>query len=342
METEAYLVNEKVEEYKNKPRIRKRSLDEAAHRIIKRLKDTPVSEKEYWEEERPWYKNLYSCGIRITKAGFMEVSRWEEADQGKRRRWQRIDGVNSALRMQDHILGKYRSDEQPKPGEFSHLESIEEVIEAANGFLLEWDKAKSEEKKDLQKKLVEVVLQLEKCRNAHKLKVKERSAAVSVMKDRLQRDNPSALAARTVGALNSLAKRMDEMRLIMPIIAMRKEALILEKKRINHVFHKASLRIIEVMAHEVFKCHSPKPAQEKIRDNEARILDKKIGQALHLLSTIRALPYSQKAQQAAFRLRTRVKIFIQSKMSLIDNAGAVHESLLEALSIIDADIENIG
>ena len=345
IEEEALGIDEKVDTFYTDPRTKKsHSADGVAHEIIKDQEDAPINLARLSVEEKRWYKNIMASGIRFSNNGFVEISRWDNSSQkteGKKRLWQKTDGLNSAIRMQDKILGRYRSDEKSK-SEFSCLESIQEVIESANDLMLEWKEAKPEEKEALQHQLAEVVLQLERCRNEFKIEVKDQSEAVIKMKDSLDRDNPSALAARTVAASNSLAKRMDEMRSIMPVMAMRKEILVLEKRRTGRALKRAEGELTGILHHRLFSDNSQKTPESRINDNEVGILDRKIGRALYFLGMVHTLPYSQQAEQARFCLMNKTKKFFRSKKELLDNAGPAKETLLEAIKILGSDVEHFG
>ncbi|MCX6762669.1 MAG: hypothetical protein NT093_02710 [Candidatus Moranbacteria bacterium] len=351
VEEEAHRINKGVDDHYADPRTKKpRSANEVAHRIIKEEKSIPIdltkkSKEEMSKEERQWYENMQSAGIRILKDGFVEITRWEKTGKHAGSPLpikQKIDGVNSAIRMQDNILGLYRSDEKSRNSEFSKLESIQEVVEHANDILTSWHSAKQEDKKDLQIQLADVVLQLEHCRNEFKVAVRDQSEAVLEMKDSLGRENPGALAARTVAALNDLSKRVNEMQLIMPIMALRKETLILEKRRSTGAISRSRAHITGITRHAVFHEDSTKSPASRINDNEVAELDKRMGKTLHLLGTIHVLPYSQQAEQAKFILINKVKRLFSSKNKFLENLDFIKEALGEATKILDSDIEHLG
>jgi len=346
IETEAHKINKAVDDYYKRPRTNKsRSTDDVAHEIIKKEKSAPIDLSKMPKEERQWYENMQNAGIRILSDGFLEIPRWEKSGKhagSPMRVRQKVDGINSAIRMQDNILEIYRSEEKSRISEFSKIESIQEVIEHANELLTSWRMAKPEDKQDLQMQLADVVLQLENCRNEFKVAVKDQADAVMEFRDRLGRENPGALAARTVAALNNLAKRMNEMQLIMPIMALRKELLILEKRRSAGAMHRSTAYITEVMRHAVFRDYLTKPPASRINNNEVVELNKRIGRALHLLDTIRALPYSKQAEQAKFQLINKAKRLFMSKKKLVDNLGSAKKTLEEAINILKSNIEHLG
>lgn len=345
-EEEAHRINEKINDFYQRTRTNKsRPRDDVAHEIIKKEKSLPIDLSQMPQDERKWCENMQNFGIRILRDGFVEIPRWEKsgkhAEKPLRVR-QKVDGINSAIRMQDNILAVYRSEEKGPTSEFSKLESIQEVIEHANELLTSWRLAKPEDKKDLQIQLANVVLQLENCRNEFKVAVKDQSEKVMGLKDSLDRENPGALAARTVAALNNLAKRMNEMQLIMPIIALRKELMILEKRRSTGAINKSSAYLTGILRHSVFHERQAKLPASRINDNEVAELDKRIGKALHLLGTVHALPYSQQAEQAKFSLMNKTKKFFSSKEKLVENLDNIKEVLEDTIKILESDVDHLG
>lgn len=345
IEGEAREVDNAVDEYYKRPRTDKsRSADDVAHGVIKGGDNRPISLEQIPLEERQWYENMRGAGVRVLTDGFLEISRWDNTGRNFAKPKlvkQKVDGINSAIRMQDHILHGYRSHDKGPDNEYSKIESIQEVIEYANDLLNKWGTANQETKQDMQWQLADVVLQLEKCRNEFKLEVKDQAEAVMSLKDSRNRENPSALAARTVAALNNLSKRINEMHLIMPQMALRKEVLLLEKRRVEGVLRKADARLSGVLHHAVFSKNAKKAPESRIRDYEIGELDNKIGQTLHLLGTVYVTPYFQRAEQVKFVLTTTKKSF-KSKKILIENLNSVRNSLQEAKSIIGSDYSNLG
>lgn len=343
---EADKTDEAVDEYYERPRTDKsRSADDVAHEVIKDGDNRPISLEQIPLEERQWYENMRDAGIRVLDGGFLEISRWDNTGKNfakPKLMRQKIDGINSAIRMQDHILYGYRSEGESHSSEYSKIESIEEVIEWANELLNRWDTAKQEDKKDLQRQLADVVLQLERCRNEFKVEAKEQAAAVMELKDSRGRENPSALAARTVAALNNLSKRINEMHEIMPQMALRKEVLLLEKRRVEGVLRKADARLSGVLHHAVFSKNAKKSPESRIKDYEVTELDSKIGQALHLLGTVYVAPYFQQAEQAKFSLLSKTKKSFRSKNMLLANLDFVREALVETQIILRSDVSHFG
>lgn len=338
-------INEKVDTYFERPRTNKaKSADEVVDEIVKK-ESTRINLLNLPEEERKWYENMQTAGIRILKDGFLEISRWDNTGKHFNRPVlikQKVDDINSAIRMQDHVLEKYRSDEKDKTSHFSQIESIQEVIEYANEILNAWNYAKPEEKEEMQIQLANVILQLENCRNEFMVVTRDQATAVFDRKDSLGRENPGALAARTVAALNNLTKRINEMQLIVPFIALRKESLILEKRRLNGTRHKSVAHLQGVLHHAVFKDNPKKPPASRINANEVVELDRKIGKALYFLGSIHAAPYFQQAEQAKFYINNGSKKYFTSKNNLINNLPSIQEGIKEAIRILEPDMEQFG
>lgn len=343
VEKEANKINDDVDAHYARPRIKKdRPADEVAHEVVKDGIDTL---KKISEENKLWYENMRNAGIRILDGGFLEISRWDNTGKnfGKPKIMkQKVDGINSAIRMQDHILGLYRSEDENKKNEYSKVESMQEVIEYANDLLNRWGMVKPEDKKEMQQKLADVVLQLEKCKNEFKLEVKDQAEEVIKLKDKLDRENPSALAARTVASLNNLAKRMNELQLISPLIALRKEVLILEKRRSEGIIRKAEGLLSGVVHHSLFSLNSKTAPEARINDYEIDVLDRKLGQVLNILESIYVAPYFQKAEQVKFFILNKIKKNFRTKKTLIENLDFVRDGINEMQNILRSDVGHFG
>jgi len=349
-EEDAHRVDELVDAHFERPRKDKsRSKSEVAHEIIKEKRSDQLDLSNFSPEEREWYENMRDTGIRVLKNGFIEVSRWDIAGSGESRkksrkikRWQRVDGINSAIRMQDHILKQYHVGVEGNEGELSQLDSMQEVIENANDMLNQWNSASNNEKRNIQISLAELVLQLEKCRNEFKASIRERAGSVVGLKDSRDRENPFALAARTVGAINDLYKRMNELQIIIPTIALRKEILVLEKRRMSGNINKAAGHIQSLLRHPVFLDKKFKTPEQSIKDYEIPIMNRKIGQALHFIDSLRVLPYSQQAEQAKYFIQTKAKKYFSSKSKVVTNRGEIKDAFEEAHKILLSDVEHLG
>jgi hypothetical protein len=346
IEEEAYKINEKVDEYFANPRTKKnKTADEVAHEAIKKEKSRAINIDHLPKNEKEWYENLREAGITVLSDGFMEIPRWDNTGENfnsPKKIIQKVDGINSAIRMQDHIITQYRIGSPEKESEMTQLESIQEVIESANDILTRWKKAPAREKESLKLQLATVILQLENCKNEYKVRTKDHAEKTMSLKDSLGRENPGALAARTVAALNNLAKRINEVQLIEPIMALRKENLILEKNRIGYNIRKSKAILNGIIHHSVFSTNREKSDEPRIRENEVEILDRKIGQALHHLDSIRVLPYSQQSEQARFFLMYETKKSFSSRKKLIENRESVKESLLKTITILESNLDDLG
>lgn len=344
IEEEAYEINEAVDAYVERPLAKtSRSLNEVAHEIVK---DKPHKEIRYENlspSERQWMRSLNDAGVSLLTDGWVEVTRWDKRP-GKQPELikQKVDGINSAIRMQDHILGRYDTDDERETGEYKELESIEEVIERANHLLRTWKGASAEEKAELEREITEVVLQLENCRNEFKLNTKGQMEEVLKFKDSKDRVNPGALAARTVSALYNIGQRLDELQVIAPSIAFRKEILVLERRRSESNIRKARSQVNAVLHHAVFSRTSRKKPTELVRDDEVRFLDRDVNKALFLLDRIFCAPYKQQAEQARVALMAKVKENLTSKKALLLHIRDVREALNNVIEILRADMSDFG
>jgi len=99
---------------------------ESAFEIVKALPNYPRQFGWLTEEERQWLGNLKNAGLTVLTEGWLEIRRWERTIEKKPKRVVlKVKGINSALRMQDHILEHYRID---RPNQKSELEMILPVI----------------------------------------------------------------------------------------------------------------------------------------------------------------------------------------------------------------------
>lgn len=342
---EANVIDEKVDDfYEEHPRSRK-SADTVAEEIIKDGDDLPIRINTVPEETGRWYQSMSDAGMRVLTNGFMDISRWEKDGPRKSVKHklvrQKIDGLPSAIRMQDHILGLYREDTEERDSEHTKLESIEEIIAYANDLLNHWSEVDEVGKKELQQQLASVVLELERCRNEFKIEIKDRAEATMKLQDSRGRENPSALAARTVGALNSLTKRISEMQLIMPMVAMRKEMLVLEKRRVEKEMDKANSKLNLLLNHPIFKTDDKRAPESRLKEHETTALQLRVQQAVEFLNTIHVAPYYQQAEQAKFFLREIFNL-LNSQASILENVDRIRDKIKDVQFILTSKIEHFG
>lgn len=284
--------------------------------LIKKQINPPIKLQFLSIIERIWLKNLRNGGIKILTEGWLEIPRWKkEANEKPKLIPQKVNGINSALRMHDHILSKYNLGELPK------INNIEEVIYQANELLTNWLETDLVARQKIQKKLAGVILRLEKCQNEFKVEVKEQAKKILPFKDASAKINPGAMAARTISALNQLAKRLNELQIVMPFIAMRKELLIFEKRRLAALIQKAANSLRLICRHPVFN-------NKRITEYEPKILITKINKTLNLLNTVLIFPYREQVEQAKLSLENAKKSMCSKQFS---QAGNLLKTSLEIL-----------
>ncbi len=166
---------------------------------------------------------LRAFGIEILEEGWVGLSRWRKSKEKPVKNWQKTKDIFSAIRMQDHIMQKYR---QQPTGETPHLLSFGQIIEECNRLLIGWRSAQPQEKEDIRNKLIAAILDLENCKNEFKAAVKSQLEFIISWQDRTGRTNPGALAARTIASLDGLAQRLSEIEDIGVYIALRRELLV--------------------------------------------------------------------------------------------------------------------
>lgn len=346
---EALEINEQVDRHFENPRVSKsKSKSEIAHGIIKDKINRPVhisrhTPLEKLEPEERWIGYLYERGITVLTDGYLEIERWDKSiDSPAKRVRQKIDGINSAIRMQDHILEQYGQGAKENVGEMEQIESIEEVVEKANLLLARWKLATRQEKEEIQQELIGIVLQLEHCRNEFKVEARDQAEKISDLTDSLGRENPNALSARTIAALNRLEKRMDEIHSILPIIAMRKELLALEKRRQESYIKKATSHLSILSRHGIFSERAASHPESFIHDFEVEFLNVELRKALHNLGLAIISPYKQQADQAEFFIKQDILKNVRTKKSIITNRATIKEKLDEIISILKSDMSDRG
>lgn len=162
-------------------------------------------------------------GIMTLEEGWLGLSRWFKLGEKFKIRRQKTPDLYSAIRMQEHILKKYKYEDR---GEIYKLNSIEKVILNCNELLIKWKTAKPQNKSAIKRKLITSILSLKYCRNEFKQIIKDQLSLILPWRDKTGRVNPGALAARTITGLNELHSRLKEIETIEPYIALRHELLI--------------------------------------------------------------------------------------------------------------------
>ena len=292
--------------------------NEIALELIKKQKNLPIRPQFLSIEERIWLENLKNGGIKILTEGWLEITRWEkQANKKPKLVPQKVKGINSALHMHDHILSKYNLGELPK------ISNIESVIYQANELLTNWLETDVVARQKIQKELAGVILQLEKCRNEFKMAVKEQAKKILPFKDASAKINPGAMAARTISALNRLAKRLNELQIVMPFIAMRKELLVFEKQRLDALILRATSSLRLICRHSVFN-------NKRIAEYEPKILIIKMNKTLSFLNTALIFPYREQAEQARLFLENAKESMRAKQFGQAENLLKTSLEILES------------
>jgi len=239
------------------------------------------------KSEMEWYWMLRrKVGITPLTEGWTQVIRWEKrAGKKPKRIPQKVESIKHAIRQAGHALDTYKLDSGEKPGELKLLDNIEDVIREANRLIIVYKGLSKGDKFDLQVMLAKTILQIENCRNPYKQKIKEEFEKILPLKDSLNRINPGALAARTIKALGLLNKRFVELDLTVPHLAMRRELLVLEERRLQ----KAILNCL-AKTHLAFHTKGYSQHNDKIIKN--------LNLARKFLSNVRTSPYWEIGRQA--------------------------------------------
>ncbi len=299
------------------------SWTEAAKGVIRNMYNPPIRWQYVSDQEKHWLDSFSKAGIKILTQGWLEIKRWHKGEII----WQKVYGLNSAIRMQqDHILDQYQLG---KDSELDQLESIESVLYRANQLLTAWINATDKEKQSLQKKLAQVVLQLEYCRNEFKIQVRDQIEKTISFRDSLNRLNPAAMASRTITALGKLAKRFNELRAIMPIIALRKQFLVLEKRRLDQITSQTARTILRISRHPAF-------VGKPIAEYEQISIRAEINRSIDFLASVWLSPYWEQAG------RTRHYLFEAKKLVSCRRFLPAKPMLTTAYQILNSDLSHLG
>lgn len=213
------------------------------------------------------FDTLDKCGVRYLRQGWIRVNRFITENGVVRPSPLHVPDIDAAIRMEGHILDYYGGTEN-KPGEFAELTTFDAVIRTANNLLVVYKNSSIAKREVINEQLVRVILRLEHCRNDEKVEVFEQLREVAAFEDSLGRVNPGAFAARTVAALNRLASRFQEMRIIQPIIALRRELLIFEKRSFEYQEKQVGIMLRNL----IHRIYNDSGAVKNLEGNFGRIL----------------------------------------------------------------------
>lgn len=273
--------------------------------------------------EFKWLMILKSAGIFHLTDGFIKIFRWENGKKIP----QIIKGINSAIGMQDYVVEKYEIDVQAS--ETKKLQSIEETLEFIKLNLANWEKLNKAGREKTKREIIWATLQLEKSRNVHKKTAKEKLKTSAEIKDAKNRINPGATAAKNLSAISSVIKRLEQIDAIEIIINLRKEMLILEKKR-----QIENLERVKAILHGLFR--NKIFSVGKIEPYEIAPVCKKITQAVGRLNTIWSFPYGWQAE--------KTKEFLLKAEEAIKKSDAEmgYISLRNAMTVLLTNLEGYG
>ena len=132
--------------------------------------------------------------------------------------------INSAIRLQEHILDDYFSPAEKTCGELSKIDHYKNLGKEINELLVNW-KNSSIDKDSLKEKIAYLAKQFTLSRNELKIDSKKLLDSITGLKDSLDRENPPAFATKTVAVLNKMEKRINDIENISSFIEKRKEVL---------------------------------------------------------------------------------------------------------------------
>jgi hypothetical protein len=251
--------------------------------------------------EYRWLQILKKTGINILTGGFFNIFRFSNGKKIP----QKIDGINSAIKMQRSIIRKYEIDKNKK-GEIEQLETIDDVFGFVNSKLSNWKTLGKKDKDRIQKDLIWAMLRLEKCTNKNKKAAKDQLEKASLFEDALNRINPDMIAARNVSALLNICKRIQEVHIIKPIIILRKQVLLAEKKRQQKQLARTKAILIGLLRNTIFE-------KNVIKKYEIKPINNRIDNSINELQTVWSFPYSWQAKKTTFYLIEMKKAVYKKK-----------------------------
>jgi hypothetical protein len=198
---------------------------------------------EDWEEMATWE----CAGLSILQEGKIGVRFWKRDKRGKLVPEEaKVQDIDKAIHMQENILETYRG--KSFEGDLNEVDLAylaQEIFRLASSLFLNWKKVNFNERKEVQKKLQDLVGFLKRCFNPQKLDIKDQAEKIAILEDSLKRKNPSALAARCVGAMNDILKRLQGIDSIVLKVSWRKNLLLDKKNNLE----KQKLIIINILEH---------------------------------------------------------------------------------------------
>jgi len=243
------------------------------------------------------YENLRRLGIRLLRGGVLEFNRTDRSANRENRLQFKMNNLDAAIRMQQHMLDQYLGSVEHIAGETDRIEGLQTLAKEIRNLALSWKSFVNDsamEPETLLAKIKElasnIIEDLEKCRNPHKGQARDQARHLTEPYDSLNRINPGAQAARVTSLLAHLNKRLSEMDSIIPIILNRKKALANKKENIVTCFVEATKQLEAV---------ADNWSNYLLTDNR---LQTNLGQVLCTLGQASIQPYRAQADQAAFFL----------------------------------------
>ncbi|MCD4762115.1 hypothetical protein K8R32_04125 [bacterium] len=202
--------------------------------------------------------------------------------------------IDAAIRAQSHIINGYMDDTN-KLSEIYRLQTVENTLVDSNLLFLNWLKAGVKEKEDIEKRINEALLDLDFCRNELKIATADQLLEIYAMEDILGRENPGALAARTIAGKTQIKKRQSRVRNIVAFTAARKQTLIFEKTQME-------LNIISAR----FKLNFILSSVDAFFRNKSAF-NKRVNQVLYLLQSVWINPHFLSARKAMILIENAKK-----------------------------------
>ena len=210
----------------------------------------------------------------------------------------RLIDLPAAIRQQKHILGSYQHKTGKRLGELSTVLNFQEMIGDILRWLISWKEAGHKKREQIEHEIARIVLQLDFASNYYKVEVRDRLVNIMSLEDALDRLNPPAMAANIVPILGLLAGRLEEIRAIVPVIALRYELLKFEKMVMDAEVKNALIKMKAML----------RKTNDEILKNKKNA-QTRITQTVFNLYRLHASPYYE-ARQLSINLLYQAKNFL--------------------------------
>ncbi len=295
---EATLLNNEVDIIKKS--FRKKSFTDVLEIILKSKTESitlnPQNNYMSYAQKKILF-DFNKVGLLLTKEGWIIINRREGGQSFKNV----VFDIDSAVRMQDHILDSYIGEACSIIGEIPRVKELIELTRRINNLLIDWENSKKN-KTNLKSKINALIEELSGYRNDLKNESKELLKSFSDLKDSRGQENPGAFAAKTIAMINRLEDRLAQIRDITPVIERRKKIINDTKDLLRTEKMLAEKGLIELLKTNNFSYYSANGTNQII-----------INKLIHALDCLTIEPFASRKMQVTFYLQVAKSHIIETK-----------------------------